>query len=175
MRPEPALAKDLYVSPWFRLARTHIEATGSPWFILSAKYGPVVPDHMLAPYQQTLNKRPVVERRERANRVQAQMAQALPAASLIVVFAVVRYRENLIGYLRQRPPVIEVQMEGLPIGKQLQWLRAQVDRLSNRQSALSQTLHAPDSVTRRACHEYPQKLPLCGPARRNGVLHLINL
>jgi hypothetical protein len=63
-RPEPALAKDLYISPWFRLARSYVEATGCPWFILSAKYGLVAPDQTLAPYQQTLNKMSVLERRE---------------------------------------------------------------------------------------------------------------
>ena len=83
---------------------------------------------MIAPYQQTLNSMPVSERREWAVRVRSQMAQELPVASRIVVFAGMRYRGHLIDYLRQRAPVIEIPMEGLPIGKQLQWLRRQVDR-----------------------------------------------
>ena len=133
-RSEPTLAKDLYVSRWFLLARAYVEATGCPWFILSAKHGLVAPDQMLAPYEQTLNTMSVVERRAWASRIQAQMEQQLPATSRIVVFAGLRYRKNLIDYLRQRAPVVEVPMEGLPIGKQLQWLRLGVARLSDRQS-----------------------------------------
>jgi hypothetical protein len=133
-RAEPARAKDLYISPWFHLARAYIEATGCPWFILSAKYGMVAPDQMIAPYQQTLNSMSASERREWATRVRTQMAQELPIASRIVVFAGLRYRENLIDYLWQRAPVIEIPMEGLGIGKQLQWLRLQVDRLAGRAS-----------------------------------------
>ena len=133
-RAEPAPAKDLYISPWFRLARAHIEATGCPWFILSAKYGLVAPDQILAPYEQTLNSMSVSERREWATMVWAQMAQELPVASRIVVLAGMRYREHLIDYLRQRAPVIEIPMEGLPIGKQLQWLRRQIDRSASRPS-----------------------------------------
>jgi hypothetical protein len=54
--------------------------------------------------------------------------------SRVVVFAGVRYGEHLIDYLRQRAPVIEIPMEGLPIGKQLQWLRRQIDRSAGRPS-----------------------------------------
>ena len=59
------------------------------------------------------------------------MALGLPVASLIVVFAGVRCRESLIGQLRQCDPVLEIPMEGLPIGKQLQWLRVQVGRTAH--------------------------------------------
>jgi hypothetical protein len=52
----------------------------------------------------------------------------LKMRSRVVVFAGVRYREHLIDYLRQRAPVIEIPMERLGIGRQLQWLRRQVDR-----------------------------------------------
>jgi hypothetical protein len=53
--PMPAQAKDLYKSGWFLKARDYVESTRSPWFILSAKYGLVPPDRILAPYEQTLN------------------------------------------------------------------------------------------------------------------------
>ena len=36
----------------------------------------------------------------------------------------------LMDYLKRRCPVVETPMEGLPIGKQLHWLRSRVDRLS---------------------------------------------
>ena len=38
-RESRAPAAELYTSTWFKLARRYVEQTGSPWFILSAKYG----------------------------------------------------------------------------------------------------------------------------------------
>jgi hypothetical protein len=124
-KSEQALAMDLYISPWFRFARVLIEATGCPWFILSAKYGLVAPDEMLAPYEQTLITMSVMERRKWASRVQAQMDEKMPPSERIVIFAGQRYREFLTDYLKWRFPVVEVPMERLTIGKQLQWLRLQ--------------------------------------------------
>lgn len=46
----PCLARDLYVSPWFVGARRYEESLGVPWYILSAKYGLVAPDQVIAPY-----------------------------------------------------------------------------------------------------------------------------
>jgi len=42
-RASPTLAKDLYGSEWFLRVRGFVESKGSPWFILSAKYGLVEP------------------------------------------------------------------------------------------------------------------------------------
>ena len=55
-RATPHRAKDLYISDWFLKARAYVEDTHSPWFILSAEYGLVPPDKVLAPYERTLNK-----------------------------------------------------------------------------------------------------------------------
>jgi Family of unknown function (DUF6884) len=47
-KTSPARAKDLYLSEWFCRAHHYVEATGDPWFILSAEYGLVAPDQVLA-------------------------------------------------------------------------------------------------------------------------------
>jgi hypothetical protein len=104
------------------LARTGIEGTHSPWFILSAEYGLVSPDQVLAPYERTLNTMRKAERNAWATRVKVQMETRLPAADRIVVLAGQRYRESLMDYLRQRVGTVEVPMEGLAIGRQLQYL-----------------------------------------------------
>jgi hypothetical protein len=114
-------AKDLYVSDWFRKARRYIELSGGPWFILSAEHGLVHPDTLIAPYERTLNKMGVRDRRDWAARVIEQMKRELPRTEEIVVLAGDKYREGLIDYLRSRASV-SVPMEGLPIGKQLRWL-----------------------------------------------------
>jgi hypothetical protein len=48
----PSLARELYVSPLFRAARAYAERRHGPgqWLILSARYGLVDPDKVLAPH-----------------------------------------------------------------------------------------------------------------------------
>jgi hypothetical protein len=121
-RTTPARARDLYVSSWFLKARDYVGTTRSPWFILSAEYGLVPPDQILAPYERTLNTLRKPERQAWAARVKGQMDTLLPDAARIVVLAGLRYREFLMDYLRQRAPTVDVPMEGLRIGKQLQYL-----------------------------------------------------
>lgn len=123
-RETPSRARDLYISDWFLKARAYVEGTHSPWFILSAEYGLVPPDKVLAPYERTLNTMGISERRAWASKVKAQMETSLPAADRMVVLAGQRYREFLIDYLRQRAEFLEVPMEGLTIGKQLRYLAA---------------------------------------------------
>jgi hypothetical protein len=120
--PMPAQAKDLYKSDWFLKARDYVESTRSPWFILSAKYGLVPPDRILAPYELTLNKMRKSDRQKWATMVEAEMEISLPAVDRIVLLAGARYREFLMDYLRRRVAMVEVPMEGLSIGRQLHYL-----------------------------------------------------
>jgi hypothetical protein len=46
----PSPARELYVGPLFKAAREYAEASGDAWVIMSAKYGLVQPDHVIAPY-----------------------------------------------------------------------------------------------------------------------------
>lgn len=114
-------AKDVYASEWFFRARAHVERTGCQWFILSAKYGLLDPSEVIRPYELTLNDMPRVERQAWADRVKAQMMQALPPAGRCVILAGQRYREFLAPYLSSRFS-LDVPMQGLAIGQQLQWL-----------------------------------------------------
>jgi hypothetical protein len=121
-RTTPSPARDLYISDWFLKARDYVESTQSPWFILSAEYGLVSRDQVLAPYERTLNTMDKAERNAWATRVKAQMETRLPATDRIVVLAGQRYREYLMDYLRHRARRVEIPMEGLSIGRQLQYL-----------------------------------------------------
>lgn len=47
----PAPARELYTSALFRKQRAYAEATGVPWFVLSAEYGLVEPTRMIEPYE----------------------------------------------------------------------------------------------------------------------------
>lgn len=118
----PAKARDLYASAWFTKARTYVEWQGGPWFILSAEYGLVDPDTIIAPYEKTLNTMGVRERREWAKGVIEQLTTRLPDCEKIVILAGARYREFLMDYLRTRADRVEIPLEGLRIGEQLSWL-----------------------------------------------------
>lgn len=115
-------ARDLYVSDWFCKARRYVEASGCPWFILSAEYGLVTPDQIIAPYERTLNNTGVADRRAWADRVERQFAEVAPEFSQAVFLAGERYREFLMPRLMLRGVAVSVPMEGLRIGEQLRWL-----------------------------------------------------
>lgn len=115
-------ARDLYQSAWFRKARSFVDGEKAPWFILSAKYGLVAPDERIAPYEVTLNRMPADERRRWAERVLGQLLPRLTPGSRIAFLAGRRYRDHLASPLRERGFEVEVPMEGMRIGKQLQWL-----------------------------------------------------
>jgi hypothetical protein len=116
-------ARELYTSDWFLKARRYAEASGCHWFILSAEYGLVAPDRVIAPYNRTLNTMPVAQRRVWAERVSKQIEVAMPRLSHVVFLAGERYREFLAGHLTDRDVVVSVPMEGLGIGEQLSWLK----------------------------------------------------
>jgi hypothetical protein len=115
-------ARDLYTSEWFTKARAYVEVSEAPWFILSAEHGLLAPDEIIAPYEKTLNRMGVAERRGWAKRVIAQMDSKLPTCEQIVLFAGARYREFLMDYLGRRAQRVIVPLEGLRLGQQLAWL-----------------------------------------------------
>jgi len=122
-KTERTCASDLYMkSAWFVKVRRLVEATGAPWFILSAEHGLLSPDAEIDPYNRTLNDMSPKERRAWADRVKGLMDIKLPEADEVVVLAGQKYRENLMPYLRQRYASVRVPMKGLTIGRQLKWL-----------------------------------------------------
>ena len=121
-RSTPHPAKELYTSPLFLGLRQYAETHSEAWFILSAKYGLVDPERVLAPYEQTLNKMSVYERRRWAEDVKGELARVLPPGAEVIVLAGERYRENLLPFLEERGHPVTVPLEGMPFGRQLQFL-----------------------------------------------------
>lgn len=125
----PVPAKDLYISPWFVKARRYAEQVApGAWYILSAAHGMVEPDVIVAPYEQSLNKMDANQRRVWSWHVIRQMdTDLLGPIDKIVLLAGARYRVNLMEYLRGRARDVSVPMEGMGIGRQLQWLGRRED------------------------------------------------
>jgi hypothetical protein len=116
--PHAAAAADLYQGELFRLSKAEVIATCADWCILSAKYGVVLPDQVIEPYEQALRGMTVSARVEWALQVDADLARLFGREDVLyVVYAGVSYRGALGAMLKTAP------LEGLGIGKQLQKLR----------------------------------------------------
>lgn len=124
-RSSPTPARDLYTSPLFVGLRAYAERKADRWYILSAQYGLVEPSQVLRPYEKTLNRMPRAERDEWASRVQGQLASVVPNGAEVIMLAGQRYREDLIPFLKRRGHSVSIPLEGLPFGKQLQFLKEQ--------------------------------------------------
>ena len=118
-----APAEDLYRSDWFRKARRFAEARGWPWFILSAKHGLLEPEQVIAPYDKTLKKMRVAERRVWAEGCLEAIGPHLVGVKSVVFLAGKTYREFLEPALRDRGIEVHVPMAGLRQGEQLAWLK----------------------------------------------------
>jgi hypothetical protein len=121
---QPAPAKDLYTSPLFQNLRKYAEDNNDRWYILSAEHGLVDPDQILAPYEKTLNNARKDERLAWGRRVQGRLEAVLPPGAEVIMLAGERYRENLVPFLKSRGHKVSVPLEGMPFGKQLQYLSA---------------------------------------------------
>ena len=121
-------AKELYTSPWFRKAREHVEGTGQPWFLLSARHGLLKPDSRIRPYDQSLDAMPRAERRRWADKVLRQLRAHIGEDDTLVILAGQRYREFIEQDLRDRRVSVEVPLAGMRIGEQMAWFDRQRSR-----------------------------------------------
>ena len=119
--PHKAKARDLYISPLFRMNLKYAQRF-SPYkvFILSAKYGLVELDEEIEPYDVTINNMSAGERRAWATKVVFQIQEHCDLAKdHFVILAGQKYRQYLLSHLKS----YEIPLAGLPIGKQLQFLK----------------------------------------------------
>ena len=119
----PAEAKDIYVSPWFRLARAYVESTGQTWGILSAKHGFLRPHAVIDPYEETLNNKSPHDRFIWAHRVLFQIREYYGGDTFDrhVLLAGRKYAEHIVPILQCETP-----LKGLGIGQQLAWFKRQL-------------------------------------------------
>ena len=119
-----AKAKDLYISTLFKLNLQYAESLSSnAIFILSAKYGLLPLDKIVAPYNLTLNNMKASERKSWANTVIEQLDGILDVQETHFIFlAGQKYRQYLIPHLSS----YEAPLQRLRIGEQLQYLKRQV-------------------------------------------------
>jgi len=120
----PAPARDLYVSPLWEKRRRYAEASGMPWVILSAEYGLVLPEQVIAPYDRALALAPPAERRGWAAAVCPQVVDHCRhlGIALVEVHAGAAYVENgLIEGLNAAGIRVLWPLRGKRIGEQSSW------------------------------------------------------
>jgi hypothetical protein len=118
-----AAAKDLYVSDYFVKMRAFAEASGRPWFILSAEHGLVGPDEWLEPYERYLPDTSRDYRLAWGEKVARQLEDAVgPLSDLVVdVHAGATYVESVQRPLARRGVRVVDQLKGLSFGRRLSW------------------------------------------------------
>jgi len=114
----------LYTSTLFRLSLQYARKLKPDCIlILSAKYGLVGLDEEIEPYDMTLNKMTAAECKAWAGKVLEQLEKDFDLQhDHFIILAGKRYRQYLLPYLAS----YEIPLKGLPIGKQLQYLKRQV-------------------------------------------------
>lgn len=120
-------ARNLYDSPLFKGALAYAEKLKPDnIYILSALYGVVGLEDSIEPYNKTLNNMGVKDKRAWVKQVLNQLeGKGVDLEQDRVTFlAGNEYRKYLIDSIKN----YQVPMEGLPIGKQLQFLK---EKLSN--------------------------------------------
>jgi hypothetical protein len=122
-REHGAPAKDLYVSDYFSKMRGYAEATGLPWFILSAEHGLVRPEDWLEPYERYLPNTSRDYRRAWGEHVAEQLELAVGSlAGLVVdVHAGAEYIGPLEDALSASGARVTDQLKGLSFGRRLSW------------------------------------------------------
>jgi hypothetical protein len=119
--PHAAPAQDLYQSMLFKKARAYAEREGAGWYILSALHGVVEPQTVIEPYNVRLNTLTKGQRDIWKAKVARQLAEHGLAGRRLVILAGIHYRAWVPAW-RARSGGIDLPLEGMQIGYQMQWL-----------------------------------------------------
>src|SRR5690606_21078931 len=115
--------EEIYTSSLFKKNLTYAKSLKpSGIFILSAKHGLLKLTEEIEPYDKTLNKMRVNERKEWTKVVVTQLKSVADLKNdEFTYLAGNKYREYLLPELSK----VKIPMKGLKIGEQLQWLTKQ--------------------------------------------------
>ena len=110
-------------SSLFRKAYQYATKNYGMVVILSAKYGLLLPDDRIEPYDLTLTAMSKQQRKEWANNVFEQMRKRLDLKKIESAYFHTgkKYREHLIPMLESAGIKCIVPLEGLSFGQQLAW------------------------------------------------------
>lgn len=123
----PAPARSLYTGSVFRAQRDYAEAIpGRRWAILSALYGLVDPDTVIAPYDLRLTNLSRADRRKWAEKVAAQIDNAWPTDPII--FTGGRAYRTAVAHRSHWCPWDD--LDDARFGYQISWLQKETRRVA---------------------------------------------
>jgi hypothetical protein len=119
----PAPARDLYTSALFRKERTYAEATGLPWYILSAEHGLVEPAETIEPYERSLSSTSSGYRATWGRRVVDQLSSISGplVGKTLEVHAGASYVDAIRDGLSAAGASVVEPLAGLTMGQRLAW------------------------------------------------------
>lgn len=120
---DPMPAKDLYRSELFRRRRLWAEASRRPWWIVSAEYGLVGPDQVVAPYDTRIGRLPADAKAKLADSIADDLERGLGslAGKVLELHAGDEYVLAIGPTLQRRGAQVFRPLQGLRIGEQLGW------------------------------------------------------
>lgn len=168
-QPTAAPARELYMpSALFRGRRAYVERTCDRWFVLSAKYGLVEPETVVAPYDQMLTKASEPERREWSRGVLVALESALGDLSGVVFegHAGAAYLDHgVVAGLLARGATVERPTDGLTFGRQLAFYAGQVRKGASRGQSESAPITTLSPIPPRPDPASPQDVPSSAPSQ----------
>ncbi len=127
-----AKVKDIYISPLFKKNMTYASHRKvDDIFILSAKHGLISLDEEIDPYNLTLNDMSTRDKNRWARKVFNQIKDHPDIPDIKEVNFIILAGMNYRGVLEPVLPHVEIPLEGLPIGRQLEWLTKENKRLQS--------------------------------------------
>jgi hypothetical protein len=159
-RSTRAPAQELYSSALFRKRRAYAEATGRPWFILSALHGLVDPEDVLDPYDMALAAQGAAYRSAWGKKVVAQLVSRVPALGLVIeIHAGSAYVDAIESELTRLGAAVSVPLRGLNQGQHLAWYAAPAvegpPKPWPRFDVESLARQLSDAAAARPCGEFP--------------------
>jgi len=120
-----SVTEEIYISPLFRLSLKYAyKLKPDAIFILSAKYGLLALRDEIKPYDITLNKMSAVQRKAWSLKIINQLAINFNLQiDHFIVLAGIKYRQFLLPHMAS----FKIPLQGLPIGKQMQFLKREVE------------------------------------------------
>ncbi|MBA7653527.1 hypothetical protein ES703_61377 [subsurface metagenome] len=118
-----AAARDLYVSRNFKLRKKLAEAYADQWFVLSAKYGLLDRDSVIAPYNKNLADLDKHERKQWLNNVKQKLEPSLTENTNLVCLGDDDYFKDLSDWLVNRSVSVSIPYRHLPEEMKNTWLK----------------------------------------------------
>ena len=119
---QPARAAELFTGAAFRKARDLAIRSGKPWYVISAKFGLLHPDELVAPYDVYLPKQSPRYRSAWAQWVVAQLGERHPLQDAVIeAHAGSAYCDPLIHPLTEAGATLFQPLAGLGLGRRLAW------------------------------------------------------